>query len=571
MGLIIVITNSCKKDENSGSGNSIQQSSIVQNALKSAGIKTYDSNTPPNLEGLYTTTSMTCYDGSAVFSAFFGQKLNSIFKLYGQTSSGSIYMAEQLPSGQYSTGKGCYITGYGKYFTIWQDNKISTGGRTALVFSGTLAPNHDLISVKSLTVYTEESASGSYKPGNWYAASGTEKRLDPPPPTPATIILNPVIVIPFSSAQFSAKISDYGSYADASFRSLCFYIDSKYYAAKMGANDVFSLDLSDIVPGLHECYAFVMFNNPFGGNDPSFKSTTQSFKIDRPVLTTSAITNITQNSATCGGNITSDAGYTITSRGVCWSTNANPTITNNKTTNGSGIGSFISNITGLQSNTTYYVRAYAATTVGTAYGNEVNLVIAADNDGNVYKTIQIGTQLWMQENLKTTKYRNGDPIANISDGTAWSKLSSGAYCDYDNLASNSTTYGRLYNWLAVNDSRNIAPQGWHVATTAEWRTLENYLGGKLIAGCSMKEKGFDHWDIHNTGATNSSGFTALPGGIRYFNGDFMSIFEHGYWWASTEYDQTQADICDVASGSCSSFVGGGMDKLFGFSIRCIKD
>jgi uncharacterized protein (TIGR02145 family) len=156
-----------------------------------------------------------------------------------------------------------------------------------------------------------------------------------------------------------------------------------------------------------------------------------------------------------------------------------------------------------------------------------------DIDGNIYHTIKIGSQVWMVENLNVTKYRNGDPISNLTDGTQWKNTNTGAYCDYDNNGFNASSYGRLYNWHAVNDSRKIAPEGWHVASDAEWTTLTNYLGGEVVAGGKMKEVGFDFWQSPNAGATNESGFTALPGGTRYFDGAFDNNSRLAYWWTST--------------------------------------
>lgn len=115
-----------------------------------------------------------------------------------------------------------------------------------------------------------------------------------------------------------------------------------------------------------------------------------------------------------------------------------------------------------------------------------------DFDGNVYDTVVIGTQVWLVQDLKVTHYQNGDPIPNVTDGTNWSSLTSGAYCDYDNAPSNSTIYGKLYNWFTVRDSRNICPSGWHVPTDAEWETLINHLGGSEVAGCKLKEQGTEH-------------------------------------------------------------------------------
>jgi len=201
-----------------------------------------------------------------------------------------------------------------------------------------------------------------------------------------------------------------------------------------------------------------------------------------------------------------------------------------------------------------------------------------DIDGNTYNVIAIGTQVWIAENLKVTHYHNGDPIPNVIDDpawynsnfSAWGNLTIGAYCDYDNTPSNSITYGKLYNWYAVNDSRNIAPIGWHVATDAEWTTLTTYLGGEGVDGGKLKETANTHWNSPNEGATNESGFTALPGGSRSSGGPFDGIGYYGLWWSSS--DTNTVDAWYRSLTYASSFVGRfNIVKQWGFSVRCIMD
>jgi len=266
-----------------------------------------------------------------------------------------------------------------------------------------------------------------------------------------------------------------------------------------------------------------------------------------PVLTTAPVLVVTSTSASSGGNITNDGGSAVTARGVVWGTNTAPTTADSKTNDGTGTGSFTSTINGLAGHTIYYLRAYATNNIGTVYGNEfsfqtlgaggaiifnptLNYGSVTDIDGNVYKTIQIGTQTWMAENLKTTKYRNGDPITYLTDYATWNILNLGAYFWFNNDITNKGTYGALYNWYAATDSRNIAPAGWHVPTYDELTTLINYLGGTLAAG-KIKETGTNHWPSPNTG-TNETGFTALPGGIRDGN-SFIGIEQTGYWWTTS--------------------------------------
>ncbi len=195
-----------------------------------------------------------------------------------------------------------------------------------------------------------------------------------------------------------------------------------------------------------------------------------------------------------------------------------------------------------------------------------------DQDGNVYKTVTIGTQTWMAENLRTTKYNDGTDVPLVTDNTAWVNLSTGAYCNYDNTNNIDTiaTYGRLYNWYAVNTGK-LAPKGWHVPTDAEWKTLVDYLGGEDVAGGKLKEVGLTHWNSPNTAATNEPGFTALPGGVRYFDGGFYYFGNNGFWWSATEYNTDYAWPLDMSYNYSYVNNDDNDDKEAGFSIRCLKD
>jgi uncharacterized protein (TIGR02145 family) len=196
----------------------------------------------------------------------------------------------------------------------------------------------------------------------------------------------------------------------------------------------------------------------------------------------------------------------------------------------------------------------------------VSLSPAAD----ALPTIQIGTQKWMSKNLDVAFYRNGDPIPQVSDSTAWVGLTTGAWCYYNNDPKQGNKYGKLYNWYAVNDPRGLAPQGWHIPSEAEWATLETTLGGDALAGGKMKEPGTLNWTTPNTGAENSSGFAGLPGANRSFNGVFNLVGTNGNWWSSTELNSTSAWYRYLV------FLGGNLYRSFnikqsGFSVRCIRD
>jgi len=203
-----------------------------------------------------------------------------------------------------------------------------------------------------------------------------------------------------------------------------------------------------------------------------------------------------------------------------------------------------------------------------------------DGDGNIYTSVQIGTQVWMKENLKTTKYNDGTAIPSVTDNNGWSNLATGAYSDYNNTPANSTTYGRLYNWYAVdnnsatkvasNGGKNVCPTSWHVPSDAEWTTLTTFLGGEAVAGGKLKETGTTHWSSPNTGATNETGFTALPGGYRGNDGSYYFIGNYGYWWSSTEYSTSGAWYRYVFYSN--SYVSKNLSyERNGFSVRCLRD
>lgn len=200
-------------------------------------------------------------------------------------------------------------------------------------------------------------------------------------------------------------------------------------------------------------------------------------------------------------------------------------------------------------------------------GPETGIVV--DIDGNIYQTIEIGNQWWMTENLKVTHFRNGEIIPIVTNDFLWGDISNPAYCEYDNDINNVIPYGRLYNWYAVNDAQNIAPVGWHVPSDAEWQTLVDYLGGRLFAGGKMKETGTIHWLSPNTGATNESGFSALPGGYRSGDGYYLSIGDYALFWSSTDdggFAWNRMLYCTNSEVSRNS-----SSMRDGFSVRCVKD
>jgi uncharacterized protein (TIGR02145 family) len=194
-----------------------------------------------------------------------------------------------------------------------------------------------------------------------------------------------------------------------------------------------------------------------------------------------------------------------------------------------------------------------------------------DIDGNEYKTIKVGDQTWMAENLRTFKYNDGTAIPNVKGNIEWAGLTTEAYCTYNNTTKNDSiaTFGCLYNWYAVITGK-LAPKGWHVPTDAEWTTLINYLGGESVAGGKLKEIGTSHWVSPNTGATNESGFTALPSGTRNSNGTFQFVETNGSWWCNSEVNASNAWSRSMAFYGSSLYRDSDI-KEHGFSVRCVRD
>lgn len=400
-----------------------------------------------------------------------------------------------------------------------------------------------------------------------------------------------------------------------------------------------------------------------------------------PDVTTTSISNISGSNATSGGDITDDGSSPVIARGVCWSTGTNPIIADNKSNDGTGSGSFSSNITGLNGDNVYFVRAYATNSVGTGYGislsftsfgraptamaqpatdinsttatlngsiNSNNLstmvtfeygtttsygstvtaiqspvtggitstvsaditgltiatlyhyrvkaantlgitygsdltftTVLTDVEGNTYKIVTIGDQVWMQENLKTTKYRNGDLIGTTSSVTL--DITGELNPKYQ-WASSVAGYGRQYTYYAITDNRNVCPTGWHVPTDAQWTTLTDYLtnngygfGGsghdiaKSLAATSGWTEDPTAGNVGNDPASNnSSGFTGLPSGGRYSNGVVKYLSYHGIWWSSTESAATFAYFRCI--GYIPAEVYRGLfSKSYGLSVRCLQD
>jgi uncharacterized protein (TIGR02145 family) len=198
-------------------------------------------------------------------------------------------------------------------------------------------------------------------------------------------------------------------------------------------------------------------------------------------------------------------------------------------------------------------------------GNSFSQV--TDKDGNSYNTVKINKLEWMAENLKAEHYRNGDEIPQVQDKEEWDKMSSGAWCYYENISENGITYGKIYNWYALNDSRGLAPEGWHISTDDEWKQLTDFLGGAENAGTKLKST--SGWD-ENFAGNNSSGFNAIPGGYRTHDGYFSNKGKNAVFWTSTELNSERVWFRNVV-GSIPDVYRPNYDKNFGLYIRCVKD
>jgi len=324
---------------------------------------------------------------------------------------------------------------------------------------------------------------------------------------------------------------------------------------------------------------------------------------DVPKLTSAEISDVKQTTALCVANIYEQGSTAIKACGVCWSTNQTPTINDNKTNLNSQIGSFNTVISGLECNTTYYVRSYATNSAGTGYGSAVSLTTldgigtVKDIDGNLYNTVVIGTQTWMVEDLSTTRFNDGTAIPKVTDNAEytddaeWAALTTPAYTGEPDVLNR---VHALYNWYAVNTGK-LCPVGWHVPSDNDFLTLMNYLTAngysydgtttvdeyginkiaKSLANCAMWYNLYPYevGSIAYPGFTekdNSSGFTALPNGFRSATGFTGYGGKEGYWWSSSNY------VSNIATGITMSYMRPNVsytqtDKKCGYSVRCVKN
>ncbi|MFA5463263.1 MAG: FISUMP domain-containing protein [Dysgonamonadaceae bacterium] len=355
--------------------------------------------------------------------------------------------------------------------------------------------------------------------------------------------------------------------------------DNKISANSAGTGD-FSVSLSNLSKNTTyyvKAYAINSKGTAYG-EQVSFIT---SKEVALPSVDTAEATDVTESSVTLGGEIKSDGNNPVTERGIVYSTTEKPTLENNKVSaKMDDSKSFTINLSGLKSNTKYYVRAYATNSVGTSYGNDISFVtqgstFSDSRDGSVYKTVKIGDQEWMAENLKYL------PVVHSNDefeSAGINKQPGYGVLGYNNsnvsIAKEQEkykTYGALYNLYAVQNS-SLCPKGWHMPTKEEWDKLVNFLGGFRVAGGKLKEAGTEHWVEPNEGATNESGFNALPGKFRNEKGVFFLESRSGMWWSSPySNNPVKADVLILDHNNEGVSYTNDIQQEWGLSVRCLRD
>lgn len=342
-----------------------------------------------------------------------------------------------------------------------------------------------------------------------------------------------------------------------------------------------SLNLTGLTPGT-TYHARIKAENVLGITYSSDLTFTTYGPV--PAVTEPSVSNLQLSSATLNGKVNANNLSTTVSFEYGPTTGYGSTsVALQSPITGSSPANISLDLSGLAPETTYHFRISATNELGTTKSSDMTFTTysAVDGDNNLYHSVTIGTQTWLTENLKTTRYSDGTAIPFLPDNAAWAATVTGAYCDYNNTPANSTIYGRLYNWYAAdnnaatkissNGGKNVCPTGWHVANHDEWNTLITFLGGETVAGGKLKETGTIHWLSPNTGSTNETGFTALPGGVRNFKGTYSFIYYYGFWWRSLDNSATSAWYSAMNyddTGGYSYFSG---NKQNGLSVRCIRD
>jgi len=406
-----------------------------------------------------------------------------------------------------------------------------------------------------------------------------------------TVVTGDVTNITYTTADCSGNVTADGG-ASVTARGVCWSTSENPTTSNSMTTDgtgtgTYNSNITDLYPSTTyyvKAYATNCVGTAYGE-----QKTFTTNALTPPSVTTEDVTNITTTAVTCLGNVTSDGGSTVTDSGVCWSISENPTTSNSKTTDGTGFGVYSSNLTGLSPNTTYYFKAYATNSIGTAYGEQRTFTTLPDSnieygsftdsrDGNQYVTVTIGSQVWMAENLAYLPAVSAPATGSDTEPHCYVYNYEGTDIAEAKATAKYITYGVLYNWPAtmngassseVNPSgvQGICPEGWHLPSHTEWRQLNDHL---INAWGKLKEAGTTHWESPNRGATNESGFTALPAGYRLDYGAFYDIGFYGFWWSSTQLNTGKAWTWGLPYNDSMMRILS-YSKEGGLSVRCVQD
>ncbi len=399
-------------------------------------------------------------------------------------------------------------------------------------------------------------------------------------PTLPVLTTNEVIEITTNSATISGNVAEDGG-AEITARGICWgtvtmpTLSDNFKPSGTGPGK-FSCVLSELEPNT-TYYVRAFAENRVGiayGNEVTFKT-----GIAAPSVTTGQVTGVTNNSAICAGTVTYSGGAPVLEKGICWSQTPDPDLDDSHASVSAGTDTYTCTLTGLSSGSRYYARAYVKNEVGTGYGEQVVFnTKVTDIEGNMYGTVYIGNQVWMTENLRTTRLNDDTQIPNIIDNDEWISVSTSAYCWYNNDKTFKPTYGALYNWFTINSGK-LCPAGWHVPSDTEFNSLEIALGMQADQSHVWGWRGTNHgfkmknntgWGENGNG-NNSSGFSAIPGGYRFgADGTFVFQTTITYWWASTENDADRGWYRRLDSASDQVYRAS-TSKKGGKYVRCVKD
>ena len=506
--------------------------------------------------------------------------------------------------GNVTSGGGVSVTARGVHYSTSSD----FGGSCFITTNGSGTGNFTS-SLTNLTPNTTYYVK-AYATNSAGTRFGVVKSFTTAPPSVPTVTTNTVSNVTNSSATCGGIVTNDGA-SPVNARGVCWNTTQNpttngNHTTDGSGTGSFTSTIAGLAGGT-TYYVRAYATNSVGTQYGEQMSFTTSASI--PTVTTNVVSNITDSTASCGGNVTYDGGATITARGVCWSVSHNPTVNDSHTIDSSGSGIFYSNIVGLIPYTTYFVRAYATNSIGTAYGEEfyfsqknpldgqpcLNTTTVTDYDGNVYNTVQIGSQCWTKENLRTTHYADGSTITHST-----SPSNNTAHLYYPNDNNNSAyafPFGYLYNWSAVmhgaessntipSGVQGICPVGWHIPSDAEWTLLTDYVSshGEYVCGnhndIARAFASSTAWDsdpfMNNcsigTGqdSNNSTGFSALPSGGNY-NGNSNNFKQNTYFWSSTILDNVVVKSRFLMTTSALIYNSATLSRNDGASVRCVRD